>query len=77
MDIIVWSSRGTYFAVPADNKIHVFGIDVAGIVSTVQCNSRITCITFIQVIIVNFTYLTNVMITKSQFRAFCSEFDNI
>lgn len=49
MDSVVWSPRGTYFAVSADTKVHVFSADIAGIISTVQCNSRITCVTFIEV----------------------------
>lgn len=50
MDSVVWSIRGTYFAVIVDTKIHVFDVKVAGIIAAIDCTSRITCLSFLQVI---------------------------
>lgn len=50
MDSVVWSIRGTYFAIIVDTKIHVFDVNVAGIVAAVDCSTRVTCLSFLQVI---------------------------
>ncbi|KAK7590627.1 hypothetical protein V9T40_002240 [Parthenolecanium corni] len=48
MDSVVWSIRGTYFAIIVDTKIHVFDVNVAGIVAAVDCSTRVTCLSFLQ-----------------------------
>lgn len=51
MDSVVWSIRGTYFAVIVDAKIQVFDVNIAGIVASVDCITRVTCLSFLQVTI--------------------------
>ncbi|XP_065211924.1 p21-activated protein kinase-interacting protein 1-like [Planococcus citri] len=47
MDSVIWSTRGSYFAVSSDNKIYVFDVTLAGIKMTIECTSRITCMSFL------------------------------
>lgn len=49
MDLVIWSSEGSYYAVSCDNKIYIFDVKIAGIISTIDCSSRATCMAFFTV----------------------------
>lgn len=57
MDLVIWSTEGSHFAVSADNKIHVFDVNVAGIILTIECTSRITSMSFFDVSVIKIALL--------------------
>uniref|UniRef100_A0A1B6DYN2 Uncharacterized protein n=2 Tax=Clastoptera arizonana TaxID=38151 RepID=A0A1B6DYN2_9HEMI len=48
LEMVVWSPGGNYYAVPMDSKLELFCIETAGVVFTLNFESKVTCLSFNQ-----------------------------